>query len=65
MKVLRTEQEYIYEDFRELQCGACRKKLWDKGREIIIRGSIRCPQCGTIYNFEATRWRALADKPET
>jgi NAD-dependent SIR2 family protein deacetylase len=64
MKVLKSEQEYIYGDFRELQCGVCKKKLWDKGQEIIKNTSIRCPQCGTTYSFEPTRWRALADVPK-
>ena len=63
MKILKTEQEYIYDDFREMQCGICKKKLWDKGQEIIDNTRIRCPQCGTIYNFEPTRWRVLADLP--
>jgi hypothetical protein len=38
--------------------------LWDKGREIINNVRIKCPQCSTIYSFEPTRWRVLADVPE-
>ena len=64
MKLLKSEQEYKYDDFRELQCGICKKKLWDKGREIINNIDIKCPQCSTIYSFEPTRWRVLADVPE-
>ena len=64
MKILKSEQEYIFEDFKELQCGTCKKKLWDKGMEIINNTRIRCPQCGTIYSFEPTRWRVLADVPQ-
>jgi phage FluMu protein Com len=63
MKVLKSEQEYKYDDFRELQCGICKKKLFDKGQEIITNTRIRCPQCGTVYSFEPTRWRVLADIP--
>ena len=63
MKVLKGEQEYKYDDFRELQCGTCKKKLWDKCREIISNTRIACPQCDTIYSFEPTRWRVLADVP--
>ena len=64
MKILKSEHEYKYDDFRELQCGTCKKKLFDKGQEIITTTRIRCPQCGTIYSFEPTRWRVLADIPE-
>ena len=64
MKVLKSEHEYKYDDFRELQCGVCKKKLWDKGQEIINTTSIKCPQCGTVYSFEPIRWRVLADIPE-
>ena len=64
MKLLKSEQEYKYDDFRELQCGSCKKKLWDKGQEIINNTRIRCSQCGTSYSFEPTRWRVLADTPE-
>ena len=63
MKILKTEQEYIYVDFRELQCGVCKKKLWDQGPEIDVNQRIKCPQCGTAYSFEPTRWRVLADIP--
>ena len=64
MKLLKSEQEYKYDDFRELQCGNCKKKLWDKGQEIINNTRIRCSQCGTVYSFEPIRWRVLADTPE-
>ena len=64
MKVLKSEQEYKYDDFSRLQCGVCKKKLWDKGQEIINNKKIRCSQCGTVYTFEPTRWRVLADVPE-
>ncbi len=64
MKSLKPEQEYIYDDFKALQCGACQKKLWDKGTEINRVARIRCPRCGTLYSFEATRWRVLAEAPE-
>jgi phage FluMu protein Com len=63
MKILKSEQEYKYDDFSELQCGICKKKLWDQGQEIINNTKIRCPQCRTIYSFEPTRWRVLADVP--
>ena len=63
MKILKTEQEYRYDDLRELQCGTCKKKLWDIGREIVKSSVIRCPKCGTIYSFEPVRWKVLADIP--
>jgi len=63
MKILKSEQQYIYDEFKELQCGVCKKKLWDKGQEIVNNTKIRCPQCGTVYSFEPTRWRVLADIP--
>jgi len=63
MKVLKSEQEYKYDDFKKLQCGTCNKKIWDKHRDIISNSRITCPQCGTIYSFEPTRWRVLADVP--
>jgi len=65
MKILKNEQEYKYDDFRKMQCGICKKKLWDKGQEIIITARLQCPQCSTVFNFEPTRWRVLADFPET
>ena len=61
MKVLKSEQEYVYTDFKALQCGMCKKKIWDKGQEIINIKRIQCPQCRTIYSFEPTHWRVLAD----
>lgn len=64
MKVLKTEHEYKYNHFRELQCGNCQKKLFEKGQEIISNTRIQCPQCATIYYFEPTRWRVLTDMPE-
>ena len=64
MKLLKSEQEYKYDDFRELQCGICKKKLWDKGQEITNNTRVRCSQCGTVYSFEPIRWRVLADTPE-
>lgn len=63
MKMLKSENKYIYDDFRELQCGVCKKKLWDKGQEINNTARITCPQCGTVYSFEPIRWRVLADIP--
>jgi hypothetical protein len=39
------------------------KKMFDMGQEIINNSKIRCPQCGTVYTFEPTRWRVLADEP--
>jgi uncharacterized Zn ribbon protein len=63
MKKLKNEHEYVYDDFRELQCWACKKKMFDMGQEIINNSKIRCPQCGTVYTFEPTRWRVLADEP--
>ena len=64
MKMLKSEQEYKYDDFRELQCSVCKKKLWDKGQEIITNNRIKCSQCSTVFNFEPTRWRVLVDVPE-
>ena len=64
MKILKSEQEYKYEDFQALQCGNCRKKLWDMGREIIGSARISCPQCATVFSFEPIRWRVLAETPE-
>jgi len=61
MKLLKNEQHYVYDDFQELQCGICKKKLWDTGQEIITKAKLRCPECGTVYSFEPTRWRVLAD----
>lgn len=63
MKILKSEHQYVYDDFRKLQCGVCKKKLWDLGQEIVNNSKIRCPQCGTVYSFEPTRWRVLADIP--
>ena len=62
MKLLKNEQHYVYDDFRELQCGVCKKKLWDSGQEIINKAKLRCPACGTVYSFEPTRWRLLANE---
>ena len=64
MKVLKSENEYVYADFREVQCGVCKKKMFDIGQEIIKNTQIKCPQCSTTYSFEPTRWRVLADVPE-
>jgi len=64
MKALKSEQEYTYDDFRKMQCGACKKKLWNKGREIMTNARLQFPQCSTFYSFEPTRWRVLADIPE-
>ena len=64
MKVLKDENEYIYDDFRELKCGVCKKVLWETGQQIISQSKIRCPQCGTVYTFEPTRWRVLSESPE-
>jgi len=61
MKILKNEHEYVYEDFRALQCLICKKKIWDKGREIVISNRIECPQCRTVYSFEPTRWRVLTE----
>ncbi|MBW2466839.1 MAG: hypothetical protein JRF02_06010 [Deltaproteobacteria bacterium] len=61
MKILKSEQEYTFDDFRKLQCSVCKKKLWDKRSEIVNSLKIRCPQCSTIYSFEPIRWRVLAD----
>ena len=64
MKLLKSEHEYAYDDFRELQCGICKKKMFDMGQEILNNTRIKCAQCGTVYTFEATRWKVLADVPE-
>ena len=64
MKVLKNEHKYVYEDFKALQCGICKKKIWDKGQEIVNSKWIQCPQCRTIYSFEPTRWRVLVDRPQ-
>ncbi len=64
MKILKSEHKYNYDDFSELQCGICKKKLWDQGQEIINNRKIRCPQCSTTYSFEPIKWRVLADVPE-
>jgi len=42
---------------------SAKKKLWDKGQEIIANNRIKCSQCSTVYNFEPPRWRVLADVP--
>jgi len=63
MKVLKSEHEYRYDDFSKLQCGICKKKVWEAGREIISSLKLRCPQCKTMYSFEPIRWRVLADVP--
>jgi len=63
MRILKSEHEYKYDDFKALQCGICKKKLWDKGPEIISSSQIKCPQCSTVYSFEPRRWRVLADVP--
>jgi len=63
MKVLKSEKQYVYDDFRKLKCGTCKKKVWDAGEEITSSLKLRCPQCGTVYRFEPTRWRVLADTP--
>jgi uncharacterized Zn ribbon protein len=64
MKTLKSENEYIYEDFKELECSNCGKKMFDMGQEIIAENHITCPLCNTVYSFEPTRWRVLADVPE-
>ena len=64
MKLLKNENEYVYDDFREFQCSICKKKMFEMGQEIINNTRIICPQCGTVYSFEPTRWRVLADVPE-
>jgi len=64
MKVLKDENEYTYDDFRELKCGVCKKVLWETGGQIITHSKIHCPQCGTIYTFEPTRWRVLSERRE-
>ena len=64
MKILKSKRQYVYDDFKKLQCEACKKKLWDRGPEIVDRQRLRCPQCGMIYSFEAIRWKVLAEKPE-
>ena len=63
MKILKSEKNYKYDDFREMQCGNCMKKLWDRGRDILDNGRIKCPGCETVYSFEPIRWRVLADNP--
>jgi len=63
MKVLKSGKEYVYDDFAKLQCSTCKKKLWDQGQIIINTSRLRCPECGTVYNFEATQWRVLAEIP--
>jgi hypothetical protein len=57
MKMLKSEQEYKYGNFRELQCAVCKKKAMGQ------RHRIKCSQCSTVYNFEPPRWRVLADVP--
>ena len=64
MKVLKNEHEYKYKDCVKLQCGHCNKKLFEKGQEVINDSRIKCPRCGTVYNFEPTLWRVLSDTPE-
>jgi len=64
MKLLKSEQQYVYDDFKAMLCGSCKKKLWDRGPEIIRLEKLRCPQCGTVYSFEPTRWKVLAEIPE-
>jgi phage FluMu protein Com len=64
MKLLKSEQQYVYGDFKALQCGSCKKKLFDMGQEIINFEKLRCPQCGTVYSFEPNRWKVLAETPE-
>jgi hypothetical protein len=34
MKMLKSEQEYKYEDFRELQCAVCKKSYGTKARRL-------------------------------
>ena len=63
MKLLKSEQQYVYDDFRKLQCGTCKKKLWDRGQEIVRSAKLHCPQCGTVYSFEPIRWQVLAEIP--
>ena len=64
MKVLKDENEYTYSDFKKLKCSVCKKSLWEKGQEIISNSKITCPQCGTTYTFEPTKWRVLSEVPE-
>ena len=63
MKVLKSEHEYRYHDFSEMQCGHCGNKLFDQGAEVAVNNKLTCPQCSTVYSFEPTRWRVLADVP--
>ena len=64
MKLLKSEKQYVYDDFRAMQCGNCKTKLWDLGQKIIRSEKLRCPQCGTVYSFEPNRWRVLAEMPD-
>ena len=34
MKLLKSEQEYKYDDFRELQCGICKKSCGTKAGRL-------------------------------
>ena len=56
MKKLKDGLEYSYDDLKELRCGVCNKKIWDQAEEVSNYSQLTCPQCGTLFNFEPTRW---------
>jgi len=62
MKKLKDGREFAYNDLKELQCVSCGKKLWEQGEKVTNYGQLTCPQCGTLYNFEPTRWKVLSEK---
>jgi uncharacterized Zn ribbon protein len=63
MKLLKTERQYAYDDFKAMQCSGCKKKFWDMGQEIVNSAKLRCPQCGIVYSFEPVRWKVLTEIP--
>jgi DNA-directed RNA polymerase subunit RPC12/RpoP len=64
MKLLKSQKQYVYDDFKAMQCGGCKKKFWDRGPEIVRFAKLRCPQCGIVYSFEPIRWKVLKEIPE-
>lgn len=59
MKTLKNEQKVEYPDLQELKCSVCNTRIWDQGPNVAKHGRVKCPQCGTLYLFEPTRWKVF------
>ncbi len=59
MKKLKNEGKVTYEDLREVRCGVCSNRMWDKGDNVVRQGTVVCASCGTEYSFEPIAWRVF------